>query len=277
MAMFKQVDPIPGAPSPYGLLGGCVEVVTTPDSHELMGTTFLPMSCATAYPWVDPCLNPTDPPTPAAPKTFDRPGICEFQPVTVQAGFRCSAIGLSYTEGRERALEQLRLGEQRALEEFFMGQLCTMGTGNDLTPVSGAVSAAQGVAILEGWLAENYGGQGLVHAPAAAAALFGCCNVVTRDRDDRCPETLMGNGVVFGAGYNVNIGGPGCTQAPPGEAYLYVTGPVRVRRDERHITPDSEGASVNIWNNDRLILAETTFVPEVACCEAAAVRIALCC
>ena len=275
MAFIKAVvDPISGTPSPYGLLGGCVEVVTATDPHELGGTTFQPISCSTAYRWIDPCVDPT---VPAAPKVFDRPGVCEFEAITVQAGFLCSAVGTTYEEGRERALEQLRLGEQRALEEAFMAQMCDMAAGNDLTPATGAVSAAQGVAILEGFLAESYGGAGLIHAPAAAAALFGCCNVVTRTRDDRCPETLFGSGVVFGAGYSANIGGAGCIQAPAGEAWLYVTPPVRVRRDERYIVPDSEGASVNIRNNDRRILSETNFVVEVACCTAAAVRIALCC
>lgn len=272
--MRKLVTPISGAPSPYGLLGGCVDVVTVSDPHELNGTEFLPLSCATAHPWIDPCTDPTAPP---AQKVFDRPGVCEFDPITVYAGVTCSTFGLSYEEGQKRALEQLHMGEQRALEEWFMTRLCDMAQGNDLTPASGAVSVAQGVAILEGWLAEHYGGQGLIHAPAAAAALFGCCNVVTRDRDDRCPETLMGNGVIFGAGYNVNVGGDGCTQAPAGEAYLYVTGPVRVRRDVPQLVPTSEAESLRYSTNDRFALAETTFVVETACCEAAAVRVALCC
>lgn len=273
MAMRKLVDPIPGTPSPYGLLGGCVEVITTSDPHELNGTEFLPMSCATARPWIDPCIDPTVPPT---TKVFDRPGLCEFDPVTLYAGFTCSTIGLSYEEGQQRALAQLRMGEQRALEEYFMARLCDMAAANDLTPATGAVGVAQGVAALEGWLADNYGGQGLLHVPAAAAALLGCCNVVTRTRDDRCPETLMGNGVVFGAGYNVNIGGAGCTQAPACQAWLYITGPVRVRRDEPQLVLSRESESVRYSTNDRFALAETTAVVEVACCEAAAVLVNLC-
>lgn len=272
--MRKLVNPIPGTPSPYGLLGGCVQVVTVSDQHELNGTEFLPMSCATAHPWVDPCVDPT---APAATKVFDRPGLCQFDPITVYSGATCSTFGLSYEEGQQRALEQLHMGEQRALEEHFMAKLCDMAQGTDLTPSTGAVSTAQGVAILEGWLAETYGGQGIIHVPAAAAALFGCCNVVTRTSDDRCPETLMGNGVVFGAGYNTNVGGTGCIQAPVGEAYLYVTGPVRVRRDTPQLVPSSEAESVRYSTNDRYALAESTFVVETACCEAAAVRIALCC
>jgi hypothetical protein len=40
-----------------------------------------------------------------------------------------------------------------------------------------------------------------------------------------------------------------------------------------------QAQSVNTVNNDRRALAETTFVPEVACCMAAACRVSLsaCC
>jgi hypothetical protein len=133
------------------------------------------------------------------------------------------------------------------------------------------------VAALEGWLAETYGGQGLLHVPAAAAALLGCCNVVTRTTDDSCPETLMGNGVIFGSGYAANTGGPGCTQAPDGEVWLYITGPVRVRRGPLVVVPETQAGSINTRFNDRRTLVERTSVVEVACCEAAMVRAQICC
>jgi hypothetical protein len=64
--------------------------------------------------------------------------------------------------------------------------------------------------------------------------------------------------------------------APSGEAWLYITPPVRVRRDSPGLAVREERYAVNTSTNDRYALAETTFVPETACCTAAAVRVTLC-
>jgi hypothetical protein len=271
-----RVEPIRGEPSPNGLLGGCTEVVIVRDPHELNGTDVPGISCAAAGTW-DNCPDPLFP-NPDF-KTFDRPINCEFDPITLYVGVECSTFGLTQEEMQDRALEGLRLGEQRALEEWFQSRwLCTNAAGNDLTPAAGALSIAQGIGALEGWLATNYGGQGVIHAPAGAGALMSHSKVVTCGCDEP-PRTLMGNCVVLGAGYMANLGpadpGPGCEVAPAGEAWLYITPPVRIRRDERSLTLTREALAVNTSINDRRSLAETTAVVEVACCMAAAVRVSL--
>lgn len=274
------VSPISGDPSPYGLLGGCTEVVQMGNPHEGNGTDTLSLSCADSNLWYQ-CDTTQGSPTPDNPaaKVFDRPRTCTYEPITVYAGVTCSTFGLSYEEGQQRALEQLRLGEQRALEEFFMTRvLCGYATGNDLTPAAGALSVPAGVGALEGWLAANYGGQGVLHVPAGAAALLGSHRVLDFDGDTY--RTLAGNCVVIGAGYAANVGpadpGPGCEVAPSGEAWLYITPPVRVRRDSPSLTTQDERRTINVSTNDRYALAETTFVPETACCIAAAVRVTIC-
>ncbi|MFF6801132.1 cupin [Streptomyces sp. NPDC012616] len=267
----RRVAAIPGTPLPHGILGGCVDIIDVEDVHELLGTEWMPLSCAAAHDW-EWCPEDTTTPGPAA-KTFERPGTCSASPITIYAGATCSTVGWPYSEAVQHARETLRMGEQRALEEWFARDvLCPMGI--DLTSSAGAVSIAQGVAALEGWLAENYGGQGILHVPAGAAALLGCCNVV--HLEDGVPRTLMGNCVIMGSGYAVNVGPPDCTQAPAGEAWLYVTGPIRVRREAPTIVPDSDAESFRIQTNDRFVLAERSFVVEVACCEAAAIRVVLC-
>lgn len=271
------VAPISGEPSPYGLLGSCVDVVVSTDMHELNGTQFTSTSCNQAHAWQD-CpagtfVNPVA-------KTFDRPGTCTFEPITMQAGVECSTFGLTYAEARARAAEQLRLGEQRGLEDWFMRNvLCVNAV--DLTPAAGALHIAQGVGVLESWLGSEYGGQGTIHAPIGTAALMSMHHLVNCGGcDGSCPATLAGSGVVLGAGYAANVGpdgAGGCTAAPAGEAWLYITPPVRVRRDSAIITPDTEGASVNIRTNDRRVMAESTFVVELACCNdtIGAVRVSL--
>ncbi|MFJ5037949.1 cupin [Streptomyces parvulus] len=266
----RYVEAVPGSPLPHGLLGGCADIVDVTDPHELLGTEWRPLSCSEAHDttWCPPEGEPEVP-----PKTFDRPGVCSAAPVTIYAGSECSTMGWTYEEAQRHARETLRMGEQRALEEWFLNEvLCP--TAEDLTPDAGAISIAQGVAALETWLGTEYGGAGVLHMPVGVGALLGCCNVV--HLDGGAPRTLVGNCVVLGAGYAVNVGPPDCTVADPGEAWLYATSPIRIRREAADVVPDTDAASVATRTNDRRVLAERTFVVEVACCRAAAVRVTLC-
>lgn len=276
VGMRKAVEPIRGEPSPHGLLGGCVEVINTGDLHELNGTDTVSLSCADSNTWYD-C--PVPPQVNPASKTFDRPQVCTYAPITVYAGVTCGPTIMGFEEGQARALEQLRLGEQRALEDWYQREvLCAYATGVDLTPVAGALSVTAGIGALESWLATNYGGQGVLHIPAGAAAM------ISRDRivdDFDSPRTLMGNCVVLGAGYASNVGpatlpATGCVTAPAGELWAYITPPVRIRRDQPFLVPNANGQGVATSTNDRYALAESTFVVEAACCIAAAVRLVIC-
>lgn len=280
------VPSITSDPLPYGLLGGCVPVVNATDPHQLNGTDMLSLGCAPAQAWQDcPDVDPiTGAFTNPAAKTGVRPDTCSFEPVTAFTGADCSAFGLSYEEAREAALDHLRMGEQIVLERFFMQRgLAKFAMGNDLTPAEGALSICMGVGVLETWLAENYGGVGVIHAPVGTGTLFSGGRIVDFPRDgDACLETLAGNKVVLGGGYSANLGPytapltPGAV-APAGEAWLYITPAMRIRRDERFLPQREEWQTMNTLVNDRSVLAESTFVAEVACCVAAAVRINLSC
>lgn len=281
------VPPILGEPSPHGLLGGCIPVVVAPDMHHLNGTDMLSVSCEAANPWQN-CPTVTAgefPWTNPAEKVFDRVGSCSFEPVTVYAGVECSTIGINFEEAGVRALNQLVVGEQQALENWFMTRWLANATHTvDLTPGAGAVHIVNGIGILESWLGTEYGGQGVIHAPVGTSSLLAMHHQV-RDgvTDETCPETLAGNSIILGAGYAANVG-PATPPAvpavaPAGEAWLYITPPMRIRRDDRNLVMNREWQGINTSVNDRRALAETTFVPEVACCKAAAVRVSLsaCC
>ena len=279
------VPPITSDPLPNGLLGGCVDVVTTSDMHELNGTDMISTSCAASNPWQDcPAPDPDNILVPwvnPAAKLFDRPGACSFEPVTAYAGVECSTFGISFPEAQTRALDQLRMGEQRTLEAFFMQRgLAKMSLGNDLTPAGGAVHIVSAVSLLEAWLSENFGGAGLLHVPVGAASLLSSNHLVPFGSDESCPATLAGNGVVLGAGYAASVGPYTAPQTPgaaaaAGEAWLYVTPPVRIRRDVPSLAMSAEWQGVNTVTNDRRAVAESTFVAEVSCCTAAAVRVSL--
>lgn len=271
-ALRRYVEAVPGDPLPHGILSGCTTVIDVTDPHELLGTEWRQLSCADAH---DTSWCPDDDESPGIipQKTFSRPGICTAPPVTIYAGTECSAPGFTFSEAVQHARETLRMGEQRALEEWFIRDvLCTIG--EDLTPAAGALSIAQAVGVLEDWLGTEYGGLGVLHVPAGAGALLDHHQVV--HLQDGSPRTLVGNCVILGAGYSVNAGPPDCLPADPGEAWLYATSPLRIRREPPDIVPDNDGQSVDILTNDRRALAERTFVVEIACCRAAAVRAVLC-
>lgn len=283
--MRVMVPPIPSRPLPHGLLGGCVDVVTTGDLHELNGTDMLSEPCAPANAWQDcPDVNPiTGPFVNPDAKVFDRPVTTSFEPVTAYAGVECSTFGLSFDEARERAVSQLRTGEQQVLEDFFMRRgLAAYALGNDLTPAEGALSICMGVGILETWLALNYGGVGVLHAPVGVGTLLSGGRIVDFPQDESCITTLVGNAVVLGGGYSANVGPytapltPGAV-APEGEAWLYITPAMRIRRDARVLPQNVEWQSINTTINDRNVIAESTFVVEVSCAVAAAVRVNLSC
>lgn len=279
--MRVSVSPVAGEPSPHGLLGGCVEVVTSNDVHELNGTQLPAYACSPANPWQD-CPDPDDGWTNPAAKIVDRAAWCDFEPVTAYKKLECSVVGFPFEEAQNAALEGLRLGEQQVLEEWFMRRgLSWLANGNDLTPGAGAVHIVSGIGLLETWLSLNYGGQGVIHVPVGVASLLGKHHQFNPAFD--CLTTWAGNTVVVGGGYSANVGPalrPAAgVEAPEGEAWIYVTPPVRVRREDRHNVIDREWQGVNTLVNDRTALAEATFVPEVACCTAAAVRVTIspCC
>ncbi|MGW1989584.1 cupin [Embleya sp. NPDC001921] len=259
------VEAIPGTPLPHGILGAsCTTVIDVTEDriHELNGVEWLALGCHPAHHWPDPCE--TDPPGTATPKTFARPVTEHAVPIVVYAGAECSSPGWSYEEARTHAVASLELGQQNAVEAGFWSTKLTVDAV-DLTPAEGPLSIAAGVAVLEGCLAESYGGKGTLHVPAGAAALLGCCNVVREDPASGALVTLAGNCAVIGAGYSTLNTGPGGIPADPGTAWLYITGPLVIRRGPVDVIPDRPGPSVNIRTNDRRVLVERTYVVGTTC------------
>ncbi|MFJ8852360.1 cupin [Streptomyces sp. NPDC102437] len=275
--MRKLVEPIPGTPLPHGILNACTTVKDVDDIHELMGVEWMALGCCPVRQWVDPCEAEESPgeesPGERPAKEFCRPHVEHAAPITLYAGAECSTLGWSYEEAVAHAKATMELGEQHGLEAAFWSNRLTTDVV-DLTPPEGPVSIAQGVAALEGCLAESYGGAGVLHVPAGVAALLGCCNVLREDPATGELRTLAGNCAVIGAGYSAMNTGPGQIPAEPGTAWLYITGPVHIRRGPLDVIPD-RSASVNIRTNDRRILLERTYVVGTTCA-VCAVQVVVC-
>ncbi|WP_225847030.1 cupin [Streptomyces sp. HPF1205] len=267
--MLKAVEAIPGKPLPHGILGGCADIRDVTDVHELLGVEWLALGCCPVNVWHDPCLDDEESPGDESPgeparKEFCRPRAEHAEPITVYAGAECSALGSTYAEARAHAQASLLLGEQGAVEAGFWTNTLAMAAA-DLTPREGPVHIAEGVARLEAFLAETYGGQGVLHVPTGGAALLSCYNLVHQDQATGTLRTLAGNGVVVGAGYSAMNTGPGNLPAPPGTTWLYATGPLVIRRGPAETLPDQPGPSVNTGINDRRVLVERTYVVATTC------------
>ncbi|MFJ6014466.1 cupin [Streptomyces sp. NPDC092952] len=262
--MRKYVEAIPGEPLPHGILGACTDIRDVADVHELLGVEWLALGCCPVNVWRDPCLDDESPGEGPPQKEFCRPTAEHADPITVYAGAECSALGWTYAEARTHAEASLALGEQEAVEAGFWTNTLAM-SAVDLTPPEGPVNIAQGVAALEGCLAESYGGRGVLHVPAGAAALLGCCNLVSENPATGNLRTLAGNCVIIGSGYSAMNTGPGNLPADPGTAWLYITGPVIIRRGPAETIPDRPGPSVNVRNNDRNVLVERAFIVGTTC------------
>ncbi|MFI0827285.1 cupin [Streptomyces roseolus] len=264
------VEAIPGTPLPHGILRSrCTDVLDLDEerTHELNGIEWLTLGCCPVRDWPDPCHDESlGDESPGAPtqKEFCRPETEHADAITVYAGAECSAPSWSYAEARKHAEATLALGEQKALEEAFW-RTKLAADAIDLTPDAGPVSVAQGVAALEGCLAESYGGIGTLHVPVGAAALLGCCNILREDPETGSLRTLVGNCAVLGAGYSALNTGPGNVPAAPGTAWLYITGPMVIRRGPAETVPDQAGSSVVYRTNDRRVLVERTYVVATTC------------
>lgn len=271
----RYVQAIGGTPLRHGILGGCTDIIDVTDMHELLGVEWLALGCCPVRD-TDWCSeeSPGDE-SPGAgsspPKTFCRPEIEHAVPHSVYAGIECTPIGWSHDEALDHVRALLELGEQRALEEAFWRDTLS-AQAIDLTPAEGPVSIPTGVAALEGCLAESYGGAGTLHVPAGVAALLGRDTILTLI--DGAPVTMAGNCAVIGAGYSINTG-PGGIPADPGTAWLYITGPLQIRRSPVDVIPPERAQAIDTRYNDLRLLAERTFVVGTTC-TICAIQIVLC-
>lgn len=256
-AMRKAVGPIPATPLGHGLLSAA-SVVDVADRHELLGVDFPQRGCGPSHDtdWCPP--GGGDVPV----KEFNRVEWGTAAPVTIYHGSECSTVGFTFDDARDDAREGLLLGEARALEEWYMTTVLATASTTDVTPVGGPVSVAQSIGVLEGELSQVYGGIGVLHVPTGLSSMLAQAGQYDFNAERR--RTWLGNVFALGAGYQANLG-PDGTEAPAGQAWLYATGPVVIRRGAVEDVPPSEPGSLDLTDNNRYVLTERTSVIQTAC------------
>jgi len=205
-------------------------------------------------------------------KTFEKPVWIDGFRFAVYGAFTCKGPGfdMSEAEGKAKAafLANESTGVERALmKQRFIANGTSWGAPTDLTPAGGAVTAAQGLALLEGDASCKYAGVPIIHAPRAIASLLAGTQGAIHAEGERLVSEL-GSLISAGAGYACPNQGPAGTAPAAGELWMYGTGAVAVTRSEL-LTPPGD---IDRLQNDVFILVERAYVAAVDC-YASAVRV----
>lgn len=193
-------------------------------------------------------------------------------------GVTCKAIGLDQDEMKAEVERVFTINETQAVERALMGIRFqeSDGTGDfpgqwdapvDITPGSGAVAPAKGIALLEEYGGAMYAGAPTLHVPVSVASLI--LGVNGAEFEGEVLRTKFGSKMAAGVGYSVPSTGPDGTNAPAGERWLYVTGEVQYARSDK-ITV----VSMETTTNDVVALAERGYIVSVDCF-AAAIRVTI--
>jgi len=190
-------------------------------------------------------------------------------PFAVYGSYKCSGVSRPLAEADLRARQHLAIWEETEVER-------TIAAGDrdaapsfqgavDLTPAGGA-SVLDGFGLLESYLAINYASVGVIHMPRRLGAYASDRGLLER-RGQRL-ETLLGNYVAAGGGYDLATVGPDGDAVPAGSAWLYATSIPTVRRGEVFVHPDEEFRP-QYTNNDLEIFAWRVYVVTWECVTAA--------
>lgn len=243
-AVWDRVEAPAVAPHPFGLFS--VAAPQSPaDSGWQLGVQWQSMACYDPFPTYDDCINGG---VAESGKTIDGCAgftLSAFKPVTVYAGVNRS--GSSPDVAAADAQGVLTAGEEYAVEKALWAQMvaasaatATPASTNYGTPILAAL------ALVEGWLAANYHGTGVIHMSRGTATGLGG-NLV---RSGQQLQTITGTPVVAGGGYDQTV-----AESGSGKPAIYGTGVVAVRRGSI-----SNLTAVERTVNDVLSIAERTYV-----------------
>lgn len=213
-------------PRPYGLFS-VARPVDDSSSHWRNGEKWEPDPCGTAG-GIGPDCDPES--AIGLPKTFKRQDeLTETTAFVVYGSYLCSPIGRDPAEATERARRDLELHEERAVEEFlWTGEL---GNAPSLTDsatnlTATAVDPATAIGLLEQFLAERYGGIGVIHVPRLAVATLKAHQLIYADGPQlvTCLDTPV---AAHSADTNT---APNGDAAGEDTAWAYITPALRITR-----------------------------------------------
>lgn len=207
-------------PALYGLLSTATLVDDGTDVRWLDGVEYRATPLVDAGVSAFSCASPeTVTPGDGMPTVTDRA-------LRVTAAVDCLLVGNEPGEMDAYARAALSVGESPAVEEFIWddGDRPLIGTGTTELAAA-AVTVAEAVGLAEEWLYGVVGGAGMIHVPRRNVPVLAGKDQVKANGGSLL--TVLGTPVAAGM-YGKT--GPDGTDAPDGQAWLAVTGPVTYRR-----------------------------------------------
>lgn len=186
--------------------------------------------------------------------------LVDGDPVGIYSLYSCNLVG-QYQNAEATATNLLTRGEPRAFERYFWNSVLAGAT--DLSGSTALVPEA-GLATLEDWAAQQYGGRPVIHATRRTASLL--TSTGAAEIHGNTLQSGLGSLIAAGGGYSLSNQGPDGSDAPADTSWLYASGAVIVRRGvaEVHMAPEMATP-----NNRFVALAERVYVPTVECFTAA--------
>lgn len=192
---------------------------------------------------------------------------------TVYGHFHCSPVGYSVQAAQDMATMHLLSREEARVEQaFWTGDLGNHPHLFGSTVLGGgAVQPSVGIALLEDWIATNYGSLGIMHMTRGSATVLAAEDLVAASAGRLA--TTLGTPVVAGSGYDNTS--PAGVAASAGHAWIYVSPAIFGYRSEPFTSSNRAGDLFDSGQNDLYAVAERTYLLGFDPCGSAAVEIVL--
>ncbi|WP_353107827.1 hypothetical protein [Gordonia sp. (in: high G+C Gram-positive bacteria)] len=244
------VSPPALTPPRFGLLS-VATIINQLDLHWKNGTEHVPNPVPSGATSGIDCA-------PAALSIDDDPmDIVTDLPMRVWADFSAKHPGLTADEIHERARLALSVSEGNLVEAAVWSTADTKIMGADTATPAGtsAVSLTAGLASMERWLYDSYGGTGVLHVAREVVPFLAQRQLVT-EKNGRLLTTL-GTPVAAGA---YPGSGPTGTAAAAGTSWIAATGAVHVTRSEVRVPGENGPAYFDHRTNTVIGHAERVYV-----------------
>ncbi|MFJ3856120.1 hypothetical protein ACIPRL_07835 [Streptomyces sp. NPDC090085] len=185
-------------------------------------------------------------------------GWIEGDPFPVFASVECGPGGEFMAQAQGIARARLEAGEQCAVEKHVWGVLQAEG-GRSIGTPDLARPLLHALGEMDAWLARERGGVGVIHVPAELVGFLSGPSPLVWDAARGRVRTRLGSSVVFGACYDMRQR-PDGKDAKPGEATVFVSGPLVVRR-----SPVQSYDGLDRVTNDAAGVAERVYAVAVDC------------
>lgn len=253
-------------PHRFGLFTASV-ILENADPHELTGIEYEAVCAPRADPYPAAC-RPGDT-FPRGKSAYPSTAVFNATPFAVYSADEC-VLGRDPDTARGQLRERFLLGEEAAVEKILfsgvLGNLPNLTINPFVIPATNPPDMPDAIGLLEQWLAVNYGGIGILHAPLTAAPRVQ--TLYELGVNGPRAGTVLGSAWAFGSGFP---GSPppfdhnGQPVADDGKLWLYVTPPVTIRRSALIEPADWSTGAFDTSQNVGMLISERLYVADWPC------------